>query len=164
MNQKIYDIDYSKFRQRLLPSFLRLPKWLAWVKCMTYPAVVIYQDFLRFRAAKNYQLLITPQVCYLERLLNDRFDSVERRIVIIDGEDKPPVFLFTEEEDKPVYLFTEEEEDEEPTFIYTEGEAGTITDDFIIKVPSDIVFEQSEMRSLVKAYKLAGTKFSIQID
>jgi hypothetical protein len=156
----IYQIDFIKLVQRVLPTKLRTAERLAWLKCLTYPASYLYQQFLYFKTAKDYQLLITPQVCYLKLLLNNRYDNTLRRIVIVDGNDKPPVYLYQEAELKPVFLYQESEA--QPVFFYTEGEMGTLTDDFVVEVPSSIVFEEAEMRSLLKSFKLAGTKFSIK--
>jgi hypothetical protein len=160
INQSIYTIDYSKLVQWLLPSRLRTTARLAWLMCCVYPVQVIYQQFLTFKAAKDYQLLITPQVCFLQKMLNDRYDTNLRRIIITDGSDKPPTYIFTELELKPVFI--RQESEAAPVFIYTDGEAGTLTDDFVVEVPASIVFEQAEMISLLKSYKLAGTKFSIK--
>jgi hypothetical protein len=160
MNVKIYDIDYDKLRQWLLPARVRKVRILAFLKVMISGVEFLYQNFLRFRTAKLYQLMITPQVCYLERMLNDRFDFVLRRIVIVDAQDKPPFYIFQDAEVKPKYIRNTAEA--VPRWIYTEGESGVLRDDFVILVPTALVFEEAEMRSLVKVYKLAGIKFKIQ--
>lgn len=105
--------------------------------------------------------MITPQVCYLERLLNDRYDSELRRIKIDDGIFHLPIYIYQEDEIKPVYLFTEDEN--KPVYLYTDGEAGEVLDDFVVLVPVDIIFDMNEMKSLLNIYKLAGTKYTIQL-
>jgi hypothetical protein len=154
VNNRIYDIDYSKLVNWLIPTKLRNARQLNFLQVLTYPVTTLYQQFLRYRTAKVYQLTITPQVCYLVKLLNDRYDFALRRITIVDPEDKSPLYVFKTEEAKPVYLGS--------SFIFTDGEAGAIKDDFIVKVPAAISFEDAEMLSLLKSYRLAAMKTKIQ--
>jgi hypothetical protein len=161
MSERIYDIDYNKLTGWLTPEPLRQNKLLRFIGILVSPVVTLYQSFLLYRTAKLYNLKITPQKCYLELMLNDRYDFTLRRIYIDDGIDKPPFYIFRSDELKPQFIF-KRSEDQPPAWIYTEGESGALTDDFIVFVPIDISFEEPEMISLVKAYKLAGTKFKIQ--
>lgn len=161
MNPNIFNIDYVKLVNWLVPARIRKAILLAYLNVMVSGVVYLYQDFTRFRKAKLYQLMITPQVCYLEMLLRDRYDNVLRRIWIDDGIDKPPFYIYVHDELKPRFIYRTSEA--KPRFIYTAGESGLLQDDFIIHVPADVRFEMAEMRSLVKNYKLAGTRFKIQI-
>ena len=160
MNVKIYDIDYAKLIGWLTPQELRKDKLRRLLNIMVAPVVVLYQLFLLYRTAKLYQLKITPQKCYLELLLNNRYDFTLRRIYIDDGVDKPPFYIYQAAELKPKFI--RQRGENLPKRIYTGGESGSLTDDFIVFVPLGLVFEQPEMTSLIKVYKLAGTKFKIQ--
>lgn len=140
---------------------MRKETLLAFVGMLVTPISSLYVKFIKYRKAKLYQLMITPQKCYLERLLNDRFDYTQRRIYIDDGIDKTPLYIFINPELKPKYIFKTTES--QPKYIYTSGESGIYKDDFVVFVPVDVVFDTAEMSSLVKAYKLAGTKFKIQL-
>lgn len=160
VNENIYDIDHQKLDTWLTPPPMRRSIFLTWITRMVGPFVVIYQALLLYRTAKIYELLITPQVCYLKRLLNDRYDFAQRRIYITDGSDKPPTYIYQNAELKPLNIYNESEDHSH--YIYTNGESGDHKDDFIIWVPIDISFENAEMTSLVKRFKLAGTKFKIQ--
>lgn len=154
MNSNIYDIAYQKLRAWITPDILLKPRLMALLQVLSYPIEGIYQAFNRYRLAKRYQLKISPQVCYLEMMLNDRYDFVQRRIRIEDSLDKPPLYLFQSSENKPVFLGTQ--------YLFTNGEAGDIKDDFVVKVPMDINFENAEMLSLLKNFKLASVKPKIQ--
>ncbi len=160
MNVRIYDIDYAKLIGWLTPQELRKNKLRRFLNIMVAPVVVLYQLFLLYRTAKLYQLKITPQKCYLKLMLNNRYDFTMRRIYIDDGVDKPPYYIFQHAELKPKFIRKRSEN--APVRIYTSGESGSIADDFIVFVPLGLVFEEPEMISLVKVYKLAGTKFKIQ--
>lgn len=144
----------------MTPKPLRKGTVLAFLNAYVTPLVFTYQSFLKFRKAKLYQLMITPQVCYLERLLRDRFDFTLRRIEIEDAIWHSPWYLYQEAELKPEYLFIESEN--QPVFLYTDNEAGSIKDDFVVLVPQDIVFDDNEMRSIINSYRLAGKRYKIE--
>lgn len=154
MYEQVFHIDFKKLLRWMLPLRIRAIRILAFVYAFNNEITRVYLLFKQNRKGNLYRLHITPQVCYLEQLLNDRYDFTQRRIYITDGLDKPPVYVYQNSELKPVYLGT--------VIIYTGGESGDLKDDFIIYVPVDLVFENAEMRSLVNIYKLAGTKFKIQ--
>ena len=161
MNPNLYNIDYPELTKAATPAYIRKPRLQAFLQVLISGVVVLYQDLLRLRTQKLYELMITPQVCYLERLLNDRFDYTLRRIQIVDGSDKPPYYIYQNPELKPKYI-RNHAEGASLQYIYTSGESSNVQDDFIVLVPTALVFGEEEMRSLVKAYKLAGTKFKIQ--
>jgi hypothetical protein len=160
MNANIFNVDFNTLVVWLTPRRLRKQKILALVKLFAIPFIYLHQDFLRFRKAKRYELSITPSKCLLELLLNDQYDFAARRIYIDDGQDKPPTYIFRSDELKPLFIYTQAES--RPKTIYTAGESGDYRDDFVVYVPLDIVFEMAEMISLLKMFKLLGTKFKIQ--
>ena len=157
---KIYDIDFSRLVQMLVPPVVRRLVTVSWLLALIRPVVTIYQGFIRYRKQKLYELTITPQVCYLERLLNDKYDFILRRIRIDDTLDKHPIYLFQEDELKPVFIYQQSEN--KPVYLFTDGEAGDLLDDFVIFVPSSIKFSDNEMLQLVKSYRLAAMKPKIQ--
>lgn len=161
MFSTFYNIDLKKAVRWNVPRSKRYPKRLAKLYALTYAASQIFQQLLRFRKQKLYQLEITSQVCYLERLLNDKWDYTLRRIRIVDGIDHPPFYIYRNNELKPKYIRRKIEN--APRYIYTRGESGVLSDDFVVKVPMGIAFDYDEMRSLLNAFKLGGIKFKIQI-
>ncbi len=160
MNNSVFDIDLNEWVNDNTLQKVRKPNMLTWLHGLTAPLAFVLISIQRFRRQKLYQLAITPQACYLQKLLNDRYDYSQRRIVIVDGQDKPPTYIYRAAELKPLYIKRISEN--APKYIYTDGESGNLQDDFVIKVPGVIVFDDAEMRSLVKVYKLAGTQFKIQ--
>lgn len=145
----------------LTPYFIQNPKMNAWLSIIIQPVTYVYNDLLNFRTQKLYQLSITPQVTFLQKLLNDRYDYTQRRIRIVDAIDKPPVYLFVRTELKPKYFYARSEA--KPIYFFARSESGSITNDFIILIPSLVPFNDLELRSLVNTYKLASKKFSIQL-
>jgi hypothetical protein len=104
MNKKVYYIDFDKLVNWLVPAYIRKQIITNWLIVLVGPVVTVYQNFIRFRNQKLYDLSITPQVCFLQKLLNDRYDFTLRRIIIVDGIDKPPTYIFLDAELKPLYF------------------------------------------------------------
>ena len=162
MPANIYDIDFKKIIRWWTPYELRTDFWLTWLGVLIIPINRLYQSFLLYRNAKLYDLMITPQVCYLEAMLNDRWDFINRGIYIDDAPEHAPLYLYQDEENHPIDLYTEAEG--LPVWLYTEGEAegGDYADDFIVWVPASVVFDAVEMRSMVMRKRLPGMRFTIQ--
>jgi hypothetical protein len=131
------------------------------LKAILFPLIQLHNAFLKYRDAKLYSLTITTQVCYLERMLNDRYDFTLRRIRIADAVWHLPWFLYQEAELKPEYLWQEAEGT--AVVLYTEGESGAAKDDFVVLVPSILPFDPNEMRSAIDNYRLFGTQYKIQV-
>lgn len=157
---KVYTINFNKLALWLVNKANRKDRFLLLVKAILYPLINVHNSFSFYRKAKIYQLTITGQVCYLERLLNDKYDFTLRRIRIDDAVWHLPWFVYREPEEKPQFLYTESEG--KTRYVYTEGEAGEVKDDFVVLVPLDIFFILDEMRSVIDSYRLAGTKYTIQ--
>lgn len=159
--ERIYIVDWQKLATWLMPPALRDAELLGFVKALVAPISNLHNRFLTYRNYINYQLTITPQVCYMEKALNDRYDVDDRRITIVDAAEKTPVVLFTKPENKPIKLYTKAENIHKVFF--TKGETAQFTVDFIVKVPVMVDFDVNEMTQFVNSYKLPGRTFKIMI-
>lgn len=157
----VYKINFNNLAAWLIPKPLRKTKFSIVVKACIYPLVSVYNSFLNYRDAKIYQLTISPQVCYLEKLLNDRYDYTLRRIYIDDAIWHLPTFIYKSAENKPVFGYKAAEG--RPNYLFTNGETGTALNDFVVHVPALIAFDQNEMKSLINIFKLFGTQYTIQL-
>ena len=164
VNVKRYIIDYVKMVRDRVPVDLReFPDLMAYLNVIVGPVVSIYNSLNLYRNLVLYKLTITPQVCYLEKMLNNQYDNTERRIYIEDGSQYEGQFVFQDAEEQPLYLYQEGEAGKPDVFIYTEGESSGIGSfDFVVYVPSAVSFDVNEMSSLIRTFKLAGKIFSIQ--
>jgi hypothetical protein len=161
INVKRYDIDYTKVVTERVPQELQVPEHVNWVYRLVSPIVYIYNQLNLFRASLLYKISITPQVCYLEKMLNDRYDSILRRIRVIDGVQKELKYIYVRAELKPIYIYRKSE-GKPPKYFYLKGETSDESFDFLVTVPVAISFNLNEMRSLLNTYKLAGKYYSIQ--
>ncbi len=158
----IYIVNWNKLLTWLLPEVLRKPKVLAFMNALVYPIQLLHIDLLRFKKQKEYQLSINSQVCRMQAMLNDYYDSGLRRIYIGDGQLGNEVYLFQDSENSPIGLFTDAENN--PEYVYNDNElVGTVAD-FIVYIPNVLngSININEMVSLVNQNKLPGKKWQIQ--
>ena len=158
-----YDVDYKKLVKWLIPIPILGKRIVAFIGVMVYELKTIYQNILRNRENFIYYLSITPQVVYLEKMLNDRYDPFTRGIHIDDGQSFDPIYHYKKLEDKPVYVF-KKSESEPLIYLYTKSETGNDASDFVVNVPVGVVFNEAEMKSLIDTFKLAGTVYKIVVD
>jgi hypothetical protein len=154
-----YDIDFAELQRQNMPVEHRNPKHTAWLKSLCAPGVWLYGLFLEARDAFLYEIGHNGQVCRLRKMLNDKFDSTERRIYIADSEPVSPVYLFRDAELKPVYIYTEGEDS--PVYLRRDEELNA-GGSFIVFVPEDLVYDEIRMRNRIDNFKLAGKGYTIQ--
>jgi hypothetical protein len=160
-NRKIFTVDWEKMIRWLINYRLRKPRQIAWLNSLLYPLTYLYNLFLAFRKSVVYRLNITPQVCYLEKALNDRYDIVLRRIRIVDGKEMNPIPLFQKVENKKQVLFTKGEDI--PLVLYTKEETAQYGVDFIILMPLFLPFDYNELRAFMETIsKLTTRTYRVQ--
>lgn len=148
-----FNIDYNKLVVLLLPTFLRKEKYIAYLRSAIAPVIKFHYSFLKLKEDDHYKLDHNWQVCYLETVLNDRFDTSERRIKIVEGDQYLRQYIYTSGEKlAPKYLGT--------LYIRPSSDFADKGFDFIIDmngVSSDVY----DIRAQVNFYKLEGTRFNI---
>jgi hypothetical protein len=159
---KIFQIDFKKLAEILLPYRLRKQAVLAFLYAMVLPVKTLHMLFSGNRSNNLYRLLITPQVCYLEKFLNDRYDYALRRIRVRDAQYAGLLYMYMEAEGNPVFMFTEAEG--KPVYLFTEAETLAQEDNFEVVLPAGMDYGENQMRGEIDSYKLAGMKYQIKIE
>lgn len=156
-----YRIDYSKLIRLLLPVRLRKLATIAFIRALTLPVSSLHASFMAYRNDANYKINHNSQVCYLQAVLNDNFDFVQRRIYITDSEILDWTrFLWKESEDKPIMLY-----EDSYFMLNSENFIGADSIDFVVFVPSDlglVLDDYNRMNAFLRYYKLAGKRYIIQ--
>ena len=138
----------------------------AFVKVLLSPLQRLLDLLDAYIAAKRYELTFNGQICYLEHILNDKYDPILRRITITD----PPQLLIT-----PLSIFNIA--DEKPSILlYNLGDirpnstanSYSIADfttqvDFILNIPNDLVTQQNAIKKTCDAYKEASKYYTINL-
>lgn len=148
-----FNVNWKKLAILLTPTFLRSNLMIAWLELLMEGINDIHYQWLQFRKSNIYILAHNSQVCYLRAALNDSFDYDLRRIIIIDGNKYKKKYIYTRGEQKPKFigiLFIHSRDDYEDTGI-----------DFIVQVPSNLVYNEDQMKALINFYKLASKRYKI---
>jgi hypothetical protein len=130
-----------------------------WGKALIAPINTLHSELIAFRKQKLYEIEITGQVCKLEKLLNDKFDSTLRRIFITDGQKSKRKYVFTKEEFVPQPIFMTPEN--KPFFIYQNNEITTNTFHFVVNVPNNVTYNSAVFISILNEFKMPSKKFKI---
>lgn len=152
---KLFRIAYDKLIPALIPWRLRGPKLMAWCRSLIAPLKTIYSLFSKNRDNNLYYLKHNSQVCSMQAVLNDRWDAGLRRIKIVDADAIPQTYIYRATETTPLYIYRQSEND--PVYLYRSSEI-LVGLDFIVLVPSFIVFDMMEMRALIDRYRLPSKK------
>lgn len=157
-----YKIEYNKLVVLLLPTFLRKPSIVGYLRALVFPIDKVYYLWHNWRNENIYKLEHTGQVCSLRGSLNDVFDPTLRRIYIGDGQMNPTTYVYTEAELQDLYTNTELEDDTETMYVYTESETADTGLDFIVYVPTSIVNAQLPgLKAHIEFYKAGGKRYTI---
>lgn len=164
MAQTITRYDLSKLVRRLMPPRWRNPINLNWFEALLCGINYSQDRFNVFRNQALVELSYNGQTIYLEKMLNDRFDAVQRRIVI-KHEESNSVYWYREDEGQaPVYLYTEAETGSTINYLYNEGEnASALPDgiDFMVLAPASLSPLELRMKAEIDKYRLAGKQYEI---
>lgn len=135
-------------------TFLRKEKYLALINCAVKPVKDTLESLRALRTRTKYRLIHNGQICYLQAVLNDRYDNLLRRIYIEDGEVNGGTYVFTPGEELPLYL---------QTYIYSYDDWYLNGEYFVVVFPIDFDLElyKNEIRAIIDEYKLATKKYII---
>ncbi|MEJ8606286.1 hypothetical protein JSO56_05035 [Riemerella anatipestifer] len=150
-----YNLDINKLVTLLTPTFLRKERHLAWLRALHYPLRGLLDRFNFNRNENLYNLQHNGQVCYLRKVLNDRFDVSQRRIQIADGNRYKRQYIYTDGEQKPKYLGV--------MYLRDDADYADTGVDFIVLVPRGLTYNAYEMQAVIDFYKLASKRYKIDI-
>jgi hypothetical protein len=157
-----FNINYNQLALLLLPTFLRKPVIVAYIQSLLVPIDKLYYKWSVFRVDNLYRIKHTGQVFSLRKSLNDRFDPVQRRIYITDGNFYDTTYIYTEAEGQDVWLYTEAEAG--TLYLRTEPETADTGLDFIVWVPQQVyTSEIYGLKAHIDFYRAGGKRYNIFI-
>ena len=150
-----FNLDYNILSVQLLPTFLRKNSLVSFLKALIEPIDKLYYTWFIWRKENLYKLAHTGQVCYLRKVLNDRFDVDLRRIRIGNGNQFERVYIFTTAEHKPKYV--------DELWLHPRTDYADTGVDFIVYAPSELLSQNNyEMNALINFYKEGVKRYKIQ--
>lgn len=85
----------------MLPTFWRTATRTTWVLVLIYPFRSLYIKFQAFKTEVDYLNYYNSQIIYLEKVLNDKWDLLNRGIYIDNLADLDRLYIFNKLEAKP---------------------------------------------------------------
>lgn len=132
----VYSINWRNFVINNIPVDLRKVRTVNWLLVLFKPIMWLHLEFLAFRTQALYKVNHNSQICYLQAVLNDSFDNVQRRIIIRNATLREPLWFYEPEENKPVLFY--EPSDNKPVYFREESEFIGDGADFLVLVPIDL--------------------------
>ena len=158
-----FDFDWNNVIKVLVPPVYRQTIHLDWLKALTKPIRTLYASFLTYKDEKMYYASITFQKIAMEKMLNDLFDNVHRRIYIEDVSGISPVYIANKNLGyEPVYVYNKAVTHDE-LWVYSKS-SYVAQLDFVVKVPAMLIgtININQMMALIDDYKFAGKRYEIQ--
>ncbi len=152
-------INWNRLIVLLLPVRLRTGTIYAFLSSLVAPIVTLYNNLLAYNATTSYKLRHTSQVWSIEKVLNDEFDPVERRIRIFDAGGNSIIPLYPDADLRPVSL-----NDDLTSCLILQADSGYDSGafDFVVRLPYRYADSQVyHIKSLINYYKLAGKRYDI---
>lgn len=162
--EKVYGYDLRKLIRRLTPPRWRNAFNLNWYETLLSGVNYSQERFNAFKDQALIELSYNGQTVYLEKMLNDRFDPMLRRITIEHDETTGVYWYLEGEGQAEKYLYTESETGTTETYLFNEGENFSgLPDgiDFRVKAPLELLPLEIRIRSEINKYKLAGKQYDI---
>ena len=159
-------IDYRKLVILLLPTFLRRPVLMAWLRAMVYPLQQLHDRHQSARTQRLYELRHTSQICFIKDALNNEFGITDYATGFeIEDINAPGNWIWVYDEN--VERFDDEQHMlfDEPTFIHNISAILPPTSAFFVLVPQSITIDETNearIRSIVNKYRLASRTFEIK--
>lgn len=153
----IFSVDFEALILQLLPKRWRKPLMQHWLLCLQAPTIALYQRLLTYRASVKHQLRYNSQVVYLEAALNDRVDTVARRIFLSEGNNGVPLWLYTPAEEEPRFLGfrgTSSSTAGISAWLFTRSETVAVRYDFIVWVPVTLAYDSIYLKGLIDSLRL----------
>lgn len=164
---EIFNIDWDKFVKENLLIAVRKTVVIHVLLSAINELRALHNEFLETRRGWIYKIRHTAQVVHIEKVLNDYFDDVERRIYINNVEFQSFKYLYPDGED-PHFLQEDGADPDKPMYLLDEF-SGQLSPDATVYVPvalrpilqTEIENFENELRGKVDEYKTWGVNYQI---
>ena len=160
----MFNVNLTWVISWLLPTFMRGAALKSMLKSLVTPLQNVHNALDVFRIQKQYELSITSQVIWIEKMLNKIYDPIGEGITIEDVGYFDQVYLRNKAESPhPKYIYNKSE-GEDAKILYNKNEA-FYHYRFKVMVP-DAIYDVSILDSIkanLNKYKMFGTQYQIII-
>ncbi len=150
-------IEFSLYKvaRILLPHAKRVERFIAWTMVFVSGLYGILEELNQYWETEDRIAKMTPQVGYLEKYLNDKYNVTT--IEIVDGFALGPWVWRDQPPEGEVDFFMLEPDN----YVWNDNDVAAI--DFVVRVPSSLESECNVIAAIVQYFKLAGKTFIIEL-
>ena len=154
-----YNPDILKIVSQIIPRVLRKDRFAAIIFALLKPLQDLNDIFSAWADKIKVKLIYNSQTIYLEKILNDLFDSTLRRIEVITTIRSLEIMMTNLTEGlTPIYIFNASEGISEP-YIFNGSESFDY--DFEVRIPSELSALSDRITAQVNDLKLSEKRFKI---
>jgi|SRR5690554_1117709 len=154
----IYNINWYRLVKMLVLPAVNKPTLLAFINSALAPIRTNYDAFLSFKQDAEYRVQHNGQVCYLQKMLNDKFDNSLRRIRVQNVQPKERLYFYYEEDNAAVFFYNNG--DDKPVFFYNPQDYYNEFD-FEVLVPEALASQINLMEIEINYYKIYSKNYQI---
>ena len=160
---RYYNIGYPLLYLLLTPILLRNDLQTALLVSLARSMEALNVQFRAY--VQSIEVDVKAQVCYMQAMLNDEFDFIQRRIRIRQAvSDDDALLLWRENQNKPIMLYREDSPDFVPFMLSRDNQIGANNIDFEVVMPTNMslsAIETTRMKALINRNKLASKQYRI---
>jgi hypothetical protein len=170
----IFNVNYSNFAKKLIPYFLRKPKFLALIESFMAPLQSLNFRFIEFRKSIEFKLAFNAQIIYLEQYLNTVHPNpgvYPNNIHVLDGANIEYFYVWNSVENQiPVYFYNHGETSD-PVYLEQYAEQSGSVFNYVINIPAHVQnntdiygnnYSENIFKSRVNFYNLAGKTYELK--
>lgn len=154
----VFNVNWNRFVLFILPKALQKQLVISLINSCVLPLKTNHSMFLNFKKEANYKVKHTGQIVYLQKMLNDKYDTYLRRIKLENITPKQTLLGYYVEDSKPVFAYTME--NAIPVFVYNTIDYYNEFD-FKVIIPTTLSAFKSQMKTQINYYKLFSKKYEI---
>lgn len=141
----MFDNDYSKISLQILRPSHRDSNQRGLIEAFTAPLNFLNDRFRRFRESVDYIQQHDSRKIHIEKVLNDQFDNVSRRIYIDNVQPVDKLYFYESGDDKTVHFY--EPADNKPVYFYERERIDVRNLNFVVNLP--IAIQPSTVAALL---------------
>ena len=154
---KIYNINWLQLVNDLVLPSVKKTTLPAYINSLLAPLRGNYGLFLRFKEDAEYRIRHNGQVCWLQKMLNDKFDNTLRRIRVENIVPRTPLWVYVPADNKPLYVHNSADY---PVYVYRTDDYYRPFD-FQVLIPYSLGSLKSRMMAQINYYKLFSKNYKI---
>ncbi len=156
---QIYNVNFIRLMKMFTIIMLRTTVLFEEIlKSCTVALTNVHTELMRFRNEVFAQMQYTPQICSLRKLLNDKYDRIQRRIYIIDGVERNYTMMYRTNENKPLMMSSGSYE------LINRRDNVFLPDEFLVVIPTSLSMLENKVKTSLNQYKLVTKKYKIRYE